>query len=407
MSRPARIPQPCRHKASGQAVVRLNGKDFYLGPYGSEQVRSAYERLISQWLANGRQLPTDESDAISVEEILARYWTFAEQYYVKAGRPTKELENIVYAVRPLQDLYGDTPAAAFGPLGLKAVREKMIESGLARKVINQRISKIRRVFRWAVSEELIPPSVYQALAAVDGLKRGRTKARETKPVEPVPENVVDATLRFLPKVVADMVQFQRLTGCRPGEVCSIRPCDVDRSQEIWLYRPQAHKTDHLGRERLIFIGPKAQEVLLPYLLRGKLRTASRRPIPWRTIEPNCVPIANPKSSLRNEIAAGLIRSGSRENTYDRQAYSRAIRRACRKADVAAHKRPENARVPLVQIIIPNWHPNQLRHLAATEIRRAFGLEAAQTVLGHSKADVTQLYAARDHGKAAEVMKLIG
>jgi site-specific recombinase XerC len=54
-----------------------------------------------------------------------------------------------------------------------------------------------------------------------------------------------------------------------------------------------------------------------------------------------------------------------------------------------------------------WTPNQLRHSAATEIRRRFGLEAAQTVLGHSKADVTQVYAERDYALAANVARQIG
>ncbi len=54
-----------------------------------------------------------------------------------------------------------------------------------------------------------------------------------------------------------------------------------------------------------------------------------------------------------------------------------------------------------------WFPNQLRHSAATEIRKRFGLEAAQTVLGHSKADVTQVYAERDYGLAANVIRQIG
>ena len=52
--------------------------------------------------------------------------------------------------------------------------------------------------------------------------------------------------------------------------------------------------------------------------------------------------------------------------------------------------------------VPHWHPNQLRHLFATEVRQAYGLEAAQVLLGHSRADVTQVYAARDLGLAVRV-----
>lgn len=54
-----------------------------------------------------------------------------------------------------------------------------------------------------------------------------------------------------------------------------------------------------------------------------------------------------------------------------------------------------------------WAPNQLRHSAATEIRKRFGIEAAQVTLGHAAADVTQVYAERDLEKAASVMALVG
>jgi site-specific recombinase XerC len=54
-----------------------------------------------------------------------------------------------------------------------------------------------------------------------------------------------------------------------------------------------------------------------------------------------------------------------------------------------------------------WSPNQLRHAAGTDVRRQYGLEAAQVILGHAKADVTQVYAERDQALAAEVMGKIG
>ena len=56
--------------------------------------------------------------------------------------------------------------------------------------------------------------------------------------------------------------------------------------------------------------------------------------------------------------------------------------------------------------LPKWSPNRLRHTAATEIRRTFGLEAAQVALGHSQADVTQIYAEKDLTLAAEVARKI-
>jgi integrase len=123
------------------------------------------------------------------------------------------------------------------------------------------------MFRWATAEEMLPASVHQALDALTGLRRGRSAAREPEPVLPVSDEIIEATLPHLPTVVAYMVRFQRLTGCRPSEVCMIRPGDVDTSTKVWQYIPQEHKTQHHGKQRIIFIGPKAQDILRPYLLR--------------------------------------------------------------------------------------------------------------------------------------------
>jgi hypothetical protein len=127
------------------------------------------------------------------------YHQHATKCYVDPdGMPTKELSVIRYSLRPLRELFGLSPAAEFGPLKLKAVRQKMIDSGLARALINRRLSVVKRAFKWAVSEELIPPAVFEGLRAVAGLERGRTTAKEAPPVGPVADEIVDATLPFCP-----------------------------------------------------------------------------------------------------------------------------------------------------------------------------------------------------------------
>src|SRR5262249_10204757 len=151
--------------------------------------------------------------------------------------PTAEQDCIKAAIRPLRRLYGRMPAIAFGPVSLKAVRKAMVDSGLARRTINNHVGRIRRMFRWATAEELLPASVYQSLAALPGLQRGRTTARDPGPILPVNDDIIDATLLYLPSVVADMVRFQRLTGCRPSEVCMVRPGDVDTANKVWQYVP--------------------------------------------------------------------------------------------------------------------------------------------------------------------------
>ena len=87
-------------------------------------------------------------------------------------------------------------------------------------------------------------------------------------MKPISDADILATLEHLPEVVADMVQLQRLTGARPGEICDIRPGDINRTGDVWEYIPDSHKTEHHDKPRVIFIGAKGQRILLPYLLRA-------------------------------------------------------------------------------------------------------------------------------------------
>ena len=217
--------------------------------------------------------------------------------------------------------------------------------------------------------------------------------------------MVDATLPHVPVVVSDMVRFQRLTGCRPGEVCQLRPCDVHRSGEVWTYRPGSHKTEHHDRERIIYVGPKAQQVLLPYLLRDAQASC------FSPAESEAKRHEEQRARRRTRVQPSQQhRRKARPTTaprtcYTKDSYNRAITRGVDKAN--ARRKEEAADMGIEPMLLPHWHPNQLRHSKATEIRREFGLEAAQVILGHAKADVTQVYAERDARLAVEVARKIG
>jgi hypothetical protein len=71
-------PRYVKH-ASGQAVVRLNGKDHYLGKWKSPKVQANYDKLISEWLAHGRQLP--QTGDLTINELILAYWHHCEQCY--------------------------------------------------------------------------------------------------------------------------------------------------------------------------------------------------------------------------------------------------------------------------------------------------------------------------------------
>lgn len=344
---------------------------------------------FSSLVVSAHGIPAGPARALSVASLAVAYESQAAGYYRKNGRPSGHLHMVRRGMQVLRDHAGPVEAAAFGPRALRGLRQGLIEQGLSRRYINDLVQTIRRAFRWAVSEELLPVATYQALATVDGLKRGRSAARETAPIGPVPDEVVDRTLPLLSAVVADMVRFQRLVGCRPGEVCSLRPADVDRSGAVWLYRPAEHKTEHHGRARVVYIGPKAQAVLRPYFDREPraacfspaeseaARAAGLRARRASKVQPSQVDrrVASPRRSPRS--------------AYTKDSYGKAIRRAAARAGV------------------PHWHPNQLRHAAATDVRRAFGLEGAQVILGHASADVTQVYAERDAVLAERIAREVG
>ncbi|MEN6558486.1 MAG: site-specific integrase [Thermoguttaceae bacterium] len=405
-SKPGFVPAYCLHKPSGRAYVRIHGKVVYCGDYGTAKSKAEYGRLVAEFSASsGCTVSEVPVSGLTVVELVAAYLDYARCYYQKNGKPTRSLENVKLAMRPIKTLYGREPVATFSPLALLVIQKTLADEGCTRSYVNKRVGMIKRMFKWGVSRTLVPPVVYTALATVEGLRMGRTTAKESKPVLPVSDELVNATVPFMPPVVANMVHFQRLTGSRPGEVCQLRPCDIDRRRDVWEYRPADHKTAYRGRERVIYIGPKAQAILRPYL--GREPTINcfspAESETQRHIEQRAKRRTRVQPSQRNRRKAKRQRPP--QTAYTKDSYQRAIARAVVKANADRTKEAEEMGVK--PVLLPHWHANQLRHSRATEVRQQFGLEAAQVTLGHAKADVTQVYAERDARLAVEVAKKIG
>ena len=261
MRDPHYIPKPTKHR-SGQAVVRLNGRDFHLGKFGSPVARGEYVRLIAEWLANGRRTPQDE---LTVNDLILGFLDHAAGYYKNVGDKSGELGGIKDALNIVKRLYGRTSASEFGPKALKVVRDEMVKAGWCRKYVNHQVDRVRRMFRWATEEEFVPGTVYHALKAVKGIRKGSPGIRESARVKPVASAAIKAVLPVVPPVIAAMIRFQYHTGCRPEEVCRLRRSQIRRKGKVWVHVPPEHKTEHHGIERRIFIGPRAQRVLRPWL----------------------------------------------------------------------------------------------------------------------------------------------
>jgi integrase len=391
-------------------------KEIVLGRWGAEDIKVEYDRALSEWIARRRCPPAPSvGPGLTINEMLLAYLRHAEQYYRYAdGTNTNELNDIKLSLCPMCELYGHTEAAAFGPIALKAVQnylirkpivrkvkvvdaetgkatwhEKIIKNGLARGVINQRIGKIVRAFRWAVSEEMLPETVCRALEKVDGLQRGRSEARETEPIKPVSLALVEDTLPHLTPTVADMIRLQMLTGARSGEICIMRTCDIDMSGAVWIYRPCRHKTEHRGKVRNIAIGPQGQEIIRRYLKPNVelflFSPAEAREKHFKELREARKAPVQPSQICRKKKRPRRV-PGER---YTPNALAHAVRRACERNG------------------LEHWHPHQIRHAHATEVRRRFGLEHAQAALGHAQAKVTELYAELDLRKAVLVAAAIG
>ncbi len=420
------------HKRSGQAVVTLAGRDFYLGRFGTRRTSpeswAKYDRLVGEWLAGGRRVLADKSENdVTIDELIDAYWTHAQTYYRRPdGSASDEQCCIKQGLRVLRRLYGETRAIDFGPLAFESVRDAMVRCEWVRTSINKHMGRLRHMFKWAVSKELIPASVYQALATVPGLKAGRSDARESSPVRPVPDDIVERTLPYLSPTVAAMVQIQRLTGARPGEICMMRTCDIDRSGATWLYKPATHKTAILGKEREIPIGPRAQRVLQPFL---KLLNAQAYVFSPREAEADRREVRHRerKTPLNAGNAPGTNKKHKPKwapgDRYTTCTYRQSIQRACERAfqppPPLGRRDDESVRAwqarlsPEERLQVRKWqrqflwHPHQLRHTRATEVRRQYGAEKARSLLGHATLSATEIYAERDQQAAREVALATG
>jgi integrase len=187
----------------------------------------------------------------------------------------------------------------------------------------------------------------------------------------------------------------------------MRTADIDTSCAVWKYRPLSHKTAHHGHQRTIYIGPKAQEAIRSYL---------------KPLNPDAF-IFSPRDAIaerqerlaaarQTPMSCGNVPGSNRvlkpkrqpSNVYSVDAYRRAIARA---ADVADEWEKGGKVIANDERIIPRWHPHRLRHSAATEIRRQFGIEAAQTILGHASLSMTELYAEQNTEAGQRVAAAIG
>jgi integrase len=380
---PRKIPWPPPiYVRKGREYMRLRlgpgrYREVSLGRAGSAEARAEYARICAEVATNSMRIPGPVAH-LSVSEVCRAHAAWARGYYDR-----RQYHRVWTALKPVWELYGSVRAVDFGPLALQTVRARYVEAGYARTFCNQLTACVRRCFRWAAGEQMVPITVAQALAAVAALRLGKTAAPERKRVRPPAIEDVEKTLSHLVPTLADMMRVLRLCGCRPGELCAVTAGDMDRNWlqvegvPLWSALLEAHKNAWRGGERLLVFGPRAQAILSPYLDR-----------------PADQHLFRPLDGLREYCRQHGI-EGHAEHwrpapgpCYTTAAVDRAVRKACAKAGVTA------------------WRPNQLRHLTATEVETRYGRESAQAVLGHDNPTTTSIYSERAQ-KAARVLAEVG
>jgi integrase len=172
-------------------------------------------------------------------------------------------------------------------------------------------------------------------------------------------------------------------------MCAVETNASAEGLPVWIYRPEKHKNDYRGSERAIYVGPKAQELLKQFLsvdqdeyLFSPAKAIRERAVHLRSKRRTPVyPSSDRRRKPRPKKRPGPY--------YTVRTYRQTVRRACVKAGVTP------------------WYPHQLRHAAATDLRKEFGVEVARVILGHATAFTTEIYAEMDRQKAAAAIARVG
>ncbi|MGB7323422.1 MAG: tyrosine-type recombinase/integrase [Rubripirellula sp.] len=362
-----RSAQPAyRYHTSGQARVTLGDKVFYLGKHGTPESYARYYSLLAEYNANGKEPPaggssepeTHQADAeILIKHVTADFRARELPNYKSNEANHNRFDNLC---KLLDSVHGKEPVSEFGPRKLEALRDSILKVGIgqekqspvSRQYCNDLIRKLITIIRHGVSRELVQPDRIVALESLPPLKRGQ--AKEGKKRKGVPVESVRATVPFLTKTAAAMVEIQLATAMRPSELFRMTPAMIDRSGKVWFYRPDEHKTEHRDKQKAVPILGKALEVLTPYLF------------------------GDPDELCFTTLIG---------TPWNKDNYRHAVVRAAKLAKV------------------PHWTPYQLRHTTGQATRDKAGPEATQALLGHSRLSTTEIYAKASEAKAIAAAKV--
>ena len=379
---------------------------FECGRWGSADADARYRQLCAEFYTGSVSVNVaDESESITIAVLCAKFLKH------KIDKNVDDRDGCKYkiVIKLMLKVYPELPTAKFNATAFRHVRQQFIEYGKSpkqwvvnkseeggyyrtlppwsRSYVNTLAKQVREIFHWGVSWDLAPPEVIQKIDSVPGLRRDDVPdyIDETDPVTAVPDEVVIATLPYMPPMIADMVKIQRAACMRPSELCNLKVQDVINAGIIGTVTTEKHKTARFGVLRHIAFSAHEIEIL-------KRRSVGKKPDEF---------IFSPKESEKERLE--ILRASRKTKVQPSQvnrakdnfnrfndyykvtSYYRAIVRAQEKARKAG-------------VSIPNWFPYQMRHAAVTETSLRHGREIASLQAGHLNIKTTEIY---DH-KTAEV-----
>jgi len=345
------------------AIVEWRGVRHRLpGAYDSVESRESYRQFLAERVFG---TPDQQSSpSLSVARLVTQYLDHAREYYQNGTRHS-EYANLRVTLLWLGVNFGEISADKLGPLTLKKIQTALIKLKHSRGYVNTEVARIRRLYRWAVSEQLVKPDVLSALQSVQPLRAGHSVAQERARRIGVEWDVVCQTLAYCSPQIADMILIQWYTGVRSDSLCLMEGSQLEVDTSPWIWRPR-HKTEHLGVVAEIPIGPRCQRILERHL-----------PAVGYVFSPR-VARSNPRY---------------REN-YTSASYYQHISRAMDRAASFGHA-------------IPHWFPHQIRHSRARIVEREWGVEGARVALAHASLDATKVYSSRDLELAKSVATDLG
>lgn len=367
--------------------------------------QAAYRNWLSnEWEAKNAVRNPSDPNAYTVKKLCATYREQARKLYKKGDAFTSHIDTVDAALDALEEAYGDRGADDIGAPDIHRLLTSMVvgtdRHGVTRArsiyTVNGRLRIVKQAYKWARLHGLISKETAYDVSLVPPLRVGRSEAKAPRRVLPVPEAVLSATVAAATPTIADMIRTLLLTGMRPGELCAMRACDMERDGDVWLYRPVSHKTEHHGRDRVILVGPQAQAILKPYISR-RTKLSEYVFLPSEAHRERLEQLGLPKVKAY-QCSRSVFKPG---RCFKNDTFYGQIQRTCDRAfDPKGEKRK-------AKDFAHRWHPHRLRHNAATRIREQFGIEAAKDLLGHSSLSTAMIYAEKSMDRMKEIARKAG